>query len=374
MLLCNATTLFETSTALGSSPLWIRQGALCHTFQSPMKLYNLLAATSAYLDARFDRGLSTETSYWRLSCIKYQNQLLAHPSTRYGFESVAGIIGSTIMNVVSAEEGVHVHAHALWQLLRYRQSHHMSFASEAEDIYVFLLLISLSKLRSEWLQVEQYATLSVAQDWMSDHNFCLGVFESLLSWTVSMEYCDGRQHCVPSSLRSLLSKCTMLSDDAFIRSQQLWLLSYLTLVSHEYRGDPDGARRFSDILGKYCVEVAQSVAQLPDIIYLLYKNSDTSPLTKWQALRLVEGLHCLSNSTLAKVIYLFTRILQDEVIMQPGGNSVIEDLTQLSNEILRFSPPIYNLLGLLPKEFNNFVGSVGYQSEDAAETPDAMDG
>jgi hypothetical protein len=373
MLLCNAATLFETSTALGSSPLFVRQGALSHTFQSPMKIYNLLAATSAYLDTRFGRGLSTQTSYWRLCCINYQNQLLAHPSTRYGFESVAGIIGSTVMNVVTAEEGFHVHAHALWQLLRYRQNHHMSFTSEVEDIYVFSLRISLSKLRSEWLRVEQYATSSVAQDWMSDHNFCLGVFESLLNWTVSMKYHDRRQHCVPSSLRSLLNKCTMLSDEAFIRSQQLWLLSYLTLVSHEYRGDPGGARRFSDMLGTCCDEVAQSIAQLPDIIYLLYKNSDTNSLTKWQALRLVEVLHCLSNSRLAKVIYLFTRILQVEATMQSGEDPVIEDLIQISDEILRFSPPIYAFLGLQPTEFDNCVDSISYPSEDTAEAPVAMD-
>jgi hypothetical protein len=86
-----------------------------------------------------------------------------------------------------------MHAHALWRLLRYRRSHHISFTSKAEDIYVFFELTALSKVRSGWLKVEDYETLSEAKDWISDHKFCLGILTNLLSWTVLMKY----QCCVP---------------------------------------------------------------------------------------------------------------------------------------------------------------------------------
>lgn len=345
MLLCIATNLFTTSTTLGSSPLCARRSSLPHTFQSPMKLYNLLAATSAYFDACFRHDSSTETDYWRLRCIIYQNQLFASPSTRYGFESMAGIIGSTVMNALGAEEGCHMHAHALWQMLRHRRSHHMSFVSEAEDIYVFLQLISLSKRRSDWLRVKEYATPSVAEEWTSDHNFCLGVLNDILNWTTSMRDRGGTQRCVPASLRPLLNECTLISRDTIVRSQQLWLLSYLTLISYEYRKDFEGASRFSDMLAGCFAEAAHSDGQLPDMIYLLYKNSDTHHLTKWQALRLVEALQCLSDWMLAKVVQLFARILQDGATVPPERMLRVDNFTRLSNQILRFSTPIHALLG-----------------------------
>jgi hypothetical protein len=94
------------------------------------------------------------------------------------------------------------------------------------------------------------------------------------------------------------------------------------------------------MLNKCCAEVAHSDTVLPDISCLMYKNSDTNYLTKWKALRLVEVLYYLSDCMLAKVIYLFTRILQVEVIIPSEGNPGIDGLIQLSDQILGFSTPM----------------------------------